>query len=221
VGDGGAARYVGRGGLKLEKALKVFGLKVEGFKCLDLGSSTGGFVDCLLKSGAARVYAVDVGYGQLDMHLRRDPRVVCLERTNARYLTENHIPEKVDLVTGDLSFISLTLIFPVASSFLEEDGGAVFLIKPQFEAGIKKVRRGVVRDPEVHEEVIARARDSAARARLNLIDITWSPLKGPAGNIEFFGYFRREALQGTAVEAKKIAEVVKEAHSDLSQGPPA
>jgi len=185
-GDNAERRYVSRGGLKLEKALDVFGVSLEGLVCADIGASTGGFTDCMLQNGAAKVYAVDVGYGQLAWTLRIDPRVVVLERTNARYLSPEQIPEPLGFISADVSFISLTLILPVVLRLLKEDGQAVCLIKPQFEAGKDKVgKKGVVRDPDVHAEVIEKIRDFALGIGFSVQGIDCSPIKGPQGNVEY------------------------------------
>lgn len=178
------ARYVSRGGLKLERALAVFGVDPTRLHCADLGASTGGFTDCLLQAGAAKVYAIDVGYGQLHWDLRTDPRVVAIERTNARHL--DALPEPVQMVVADLSFISLALILPAVKRLLEPGGRAIVLVKPQFEAGREGVGKGgVVRDPAVHREVLARFVAVARAERFAVRGLTPSPLKGPAGNIEF------------------------------------
>jgi 23S rRNA (cytidine1920-2'-O)/16S rRNA (cytidine1409-2'-O)-methyltransferase len=182
-------RFVGRGGEKLEAALTHFGLDVAGVVAADVGASTGGFTDCLLQHGARRVYAIDVGYGQFSWRLRNDPRVVVMERTNARYLES--LPESVGLVTADVSFISLRLILPPALGWLDPDGQVVALIKPQFEAGRREVGKGgVVRDPEVHRAVLARIVAAAAELGLGLRGLMASPLRGPAGNVEFLGWWR-------------------------------
>ncbi len=184
--------YVSRGGLKLEHALKAFGLKVEGLVCADLGASTGGFTDCLLKHGAQKVYAVDVGRGQLHFRLREDPRVVVMEGINARYLKAEDLPEPVDLITIDVSFISLTKILPAAVKLLKPGGLIVALIKPQFEVGRGRVGKGgVVRDPALHQEVIAKIKDFAQELGLEVLGLTESPLLGPAGNKEFLILLRR------------------------------
>ena len=181
-------RFVSRGGEKLEAALARFGLDVEGTVVADTGASTGGFTHCLLQRGARRVYAIDVGYGQLDWRLRNDPRVVVMERTNARYL--ENLPEQVDLVTADVSFISLGLILPAAVGWLRPGGQVVALIKPQFEAGRREVEKGgVVRDPDVHRRVLERVLGSAAGLGLGLRGLMPSPLRGPAGNVEFLGWW--------------------------------
>jgi 23S rRNA (cytidine1920-2'-O)/16S rRNA (cytidine1409-2'-O)-methyltransferase len=182
-------RFVSRGGEKLAHALETFGLPVESRICADLGASTGGFTDCLLQAGATRVYAVDVGYGQLDSRLRDDPRVVVLERTNARYLES--LPELVSLVTIDVSFISLELILPVARRLLVPDGWCLSLIKPQFEAGRGEVGdRGVVRDPETHRKVLRKVLGSARDNGFTVECLTASPLRGPEGNVEFLALLR-------------------------------
>lgn len=177
-------RYVSRGGEKLERALDAFGLDVTGLVAADIGASTGGFTDCLLQRGAARVYAVDVGYGQLDWKLRSDPRVVVLERTNARHLTA--LPEPADLATVDASFISLRLLLPPIGRLLKPGGAVVALVKPQFEAGREQVGKGgVVRDPEIHRAVLRDLAEWGERESFGVRALTVSPLKGPAGNVEF------------------------------------
>lgn len=182
-------RFVSRGGEKLTHALEVFPVPVEDAVAADLGASTGGFTDCLLQRGAAKVYAVDVGYGQIDDRLRHDPRVIVMERTNARYLDD--LPEPVDLVVIDVSFISLQLIFPVVTRILRPDGWCVPLIKPQFEAGREEVGKGgVVRDPATHRAVLERVTADAAANGLATIGLTASPLLGPAGNVEFLAALR-------------------------------
>jgi 23S rRNA (cytidine1920-2'-O)/16S rRNA (cytidine1409-2'-O)-methyltransferase len=177
-------RYVSRGGLKLEKALREFGLDVTGKVAIDVGASTGGFTDCLLQHGAARVYAVDVGYGQLDWKLRSDPRVVVMERANARHLTE--LPESADLATMDLSFISIRLVVPAIARLVRQSGAIVSLVKPQFEAGRGQVGRGgVVRDPVVHRSVLSGLVEWGASEGFGVQDLAISPIRGPAGNVEF------------------------------------
>ena len=182
--------YVSRGGLKLEKAMNTFtGIHLQGAVCGDIGASTGGFTDCMLQNGAAKVYAVDVGYGQLAWSLRSDPRVVCLERTNARYLTHEQVPDELDFASVDVSFISLKLILPALHGLLKADGQVVCLVKPQFEAGREKVgKKGVVRDPAVHLEVIQSFLLNAAGAGFTVKDMTFSPIRGPEGNIEYLGH---------------------------------
>jgi 23S rRNA (cytidine1920-2'-O)/16S rRNA (cytidine1409-2'-O)-methyltransferase len=181
--------YVSRGGLKLAAALDRFPIPIEHALCADVGASTGGFTDCLLQRGAARVYAIDVGYGQLDWKLRNDPRVVVMDRTNARYVES--LPEPIDVAVVDASFISLRLILPAVLQWLQVDAHVVTLIKPQFEAGRAKVGRGgVVRDPAVHAEVLQAMRKTAGAIGFSLIDLIRSPLEGPAGNVEFLAWLR-------------------------------
>jgi len=183
--------YVSRGGIKLEHALKEFGLEVRELVCADLGASTGGFTDCLLQHGARKVYAIDVGRGQLHFRLRQDPRVVVMEGVNARYLRPQDLPEPVDLVTIDVSFISLTKILPAAQGLLKPGGFILALIKPQFEVGRGRVGRGgVVRDPALHQEVIEKIKTFAEERGLEVLGVTESPILGPAGNREFFVLMR-------------------------------
>ncbi len=183
---GGQLKYVSRGGLKLEKAMSHFDLTLEGRVCMDVGASTGGFTDCMLQNGAVKVYSVDVGHGQLDWKLRNDPRVVCMEKTNIRYVTPEQIEEPAAFVSIDVSFISLTKVLPPVRELMTEDGEIVCLIKPQFEAGREKVgKKGVVRDPKVHEEVIEKVIDFAATVGLESRELEFSPIKGPEGNIEY------------------------------------
>jgi len=185
-------RFVSRGGLKLEAAIKEFGLSVQGKVCLDVGASRGGFTDCLLKNGAKKVYALDVGYGQLDWKLRNDPRVVNIERTNIRYFEGEEIKSPIDLATIDVSFISLDKVLPKVKELIGEDGEIVSLIKPQFEAGREKVRRGgVVKDKKVHQEVIDKIKLLARDLELEVKGLVASPIKGPAGNIEYFIYLKK------------------------------
>ena len=183
--------YVSRGGLKLEKAMKSFPITLQDKIAADIGASTGGFTDCMLKNGAARVYAVDVGYGQLAWTIRNDPRVVCLERTNARYLTREQIPEPLDFASVDVSFISLGLILAALRPLLRDGGEAAVLVKPQFEAGREKVgKKGVVRDPAVHLEVLEPFLRHAAQSDFSVKGLDFSPIRGPEGNIEYLGYLR-------------------------------
>lgn len=185
-------KYVSRGGLKLEAAIKEFGLTVQGKVCLDVGASRGGFTDCLLQNGAQRVYALDVGYGQLDWRLRNDPRVVNIERTNIRYFNGKEIESPVDLATIDVSFISLDKVLPKVKELIGKKGEIVSLIKPQFEAGREKVRRGgVVRDKKVHREVIDKIKLLARELGLEIKGLIASPIKGPAGNVEYFMYLKK------------------------------
>ena len=199
--------YVSRGGLKLEKAMECWPIRLTGAVCADIGASTGGFTDCMLQNGAAKVYAVDVGYNQLDYRLRTDPRVVCMERTNARYLTAEQIPEPLDFFSVDVSFISLHLILPALRPLARVGGQGVCLVKPQFEAGKEKVgKKGVVRDPAVHLEVLERFLIHAGEAGFTVKDITFSPIKGPEGNIEYLGYLAAEEGPGYAGDLKGLVE---------------
>lgn len=213
---GQAIPYVSRGGLKLAKAMDVFGLDLTGMVCADIGASTGGFSDCMLQHGAAKVYAVDTGYGKLAWKLRTDERVVPLERTNARYLTHEQIPEELDLASVDVSFISLRLILPALRGILAPDGQVVCLVKPQFEAGKEKVgKKGVVRDPKVHLEVLEHFLTHADEADFTVKDITFSPIRGPEGNIEYLGYLtvgRGPAFGGD------LAALVEQSHAELEGG---
>ncbi len=184
--------YVSRGGLKLEKAIKEFDISLKDKVCIDIGASTGGFTDCMLQNGAKRVYSVDVGYGQLDWKLRNDNRVVNLERTNFRYVTNDIIKEKVDFISVDVSFISLRLILPVARMFMKECAEAVCLIKPQFEAGKDKVgKKGVVKDKNVHFQVVEDIKSFSILNGFDIININYSPIKGPEGNIEYLIYLKK------------------------------
>lgn len=199
--------YVSRGGLKLEKAMQTFPLTLTGKICADIGASTGGFTDCMLQNGAKKVYAVDVGYGQLDWKLRNDARVVCMERTNARYLTREEIPEELDFASVDVSFISLKLIFPALYGLLREGGEIACLIKPQFEAGREKVgKKGVVRDPAVHLEVLEHFLIHAKENHFTVLGITYSPIRGPEGNIEYLGFLRKSEEPDAAVDLQAIVE---------------
>ena len=185
---GQAIPYVSRGGLKLAKAMDVFSLDLTGLVCADIGASTGGFTDCMLQHGAEKVFAVDTGYGKLAWKLRTDPRVVPLERTNARYLTREQIPDALDFASVDVSFISLRLILPALRGVLKDSGRVVCLVKPQFEAGREKVgKKGVVRDPKVHLEVLEHFLDHAAQADFTVTAMDFSPIRGPEGNIEYLG----------------------------------
>lgn len=189
---GSTLKYVSRGGLKLEKAMKEFPIKLLHTVCMDIGASTGGFTDCMLQSGARRVYAIDVGHGQLDWKLRNDERVVCMEKTNFRYVTAEEIREEIDFASVDVSFISLTKILLPARNLLRDGGSMVCLIKPQFEAGKDKVgKKGVVREPQVHEEVIHKVIDYADMVGFDVKGLTYSPIKGPEGNIEYLVYIEK------------------------------
>ncbi len=212
---GGSLPYVSRGGWKLEKALDTFGLDVNGLLCMDVGASTGGFTDCMLQCGAARVYAVDVGYGQFDWKLRQDDRVICMEKTNIRYVTPEDIPDILDFATVDVSFISLTKVLTPVRALLRDGAHVVCLIKPQFEAGREKVgKKGVVRDPAVQRDVIASicafARENGWQPR----KLTYSPIKGPEGNIEYLlslrkttDFIREDGIDADAVVAAAHAEL--------------
>ena len=209
---GKTLRYVSRGGLKLEKAMSCWPIHLEGAVCADIGASTGGFTDCMLQNGAERVYAVDVGYNQLDWRLRTHPKVVCMERTNARYLTKEQIPTPLDFFSVDVSFISLNLILPAVRPLMKEGGSGVCLVKPQFEAGREKVgKKGVVRDPRVHLEVLEHFLDHAARAGFTVQDLTFSPIKGPEGNIEYLGCLLAGEGAGYAGDLKALVEQSHEA----------
>lgn len=206
--------FASRGGLKLAHALEVFKIDVAGLVAVDLGASTGGFTDCLLRAGAARVYAVDVGRGQLSWRLRNDPRVVPLEGVNARYLTPAHVGGRCDFLTADLAFISLRLVWAAIAGLLDESGAAVVLVKPQFEAGREKVTRGgVVRDPGVHRQVLGAVLDSARVAGLVPLAMSPSPILGPAGNVEFLAHLSRRPHAGMAPDALDAA--VAQAHAAL------
>ncbi|MDD2967964.1 MAG: TlyA family RNA methyltransferase [Lachnospiraceae bacterium] len=190
---GNTLRYVSRGGLKLEKAMQSFGIVLEGKVCMDIGSSTGGFTDCMLQNGAVKVYSVDVGHGQLDWKLRNDPRVVCMERTNFRYMTPADINDRLDFASVDVSFISLNKILIPARELLKENGEMVCLIKPQFEAGRDKVgKKGVVREPEIHLEVIRNVTSFAMENDFYVKNLDYSPIKGPEGNIEYLVHLSKE-----------------------------
>ena len=204
---GSTLNYVSRGGLKLEKAIASFPIRLQGAVCGDIGASTGGFTDCMLQSGATKVYAVDVGYGQLAWSLRSDPRVVCLERTNARYLTHEQVPDELDFASVDVSFISLKLILPPLCALLKDNGQTVCLVKPQFEAGREKVgKKGVVRDPAVHLEVLEAFLLHAKESGFTVLDVTYSPIRGPEGNIEYLGYLQKGELPEHAFDLKALVE---------------
>ena len=191
---GSKLRYVSRGGLKLEKAMESFGIALDGRVCMDVGASTGGFTDCMLQNGALKVYSVDVGHGQLDWKLRGDVRVVCMEKTNIRYVVPDDIQEPPSFVSIDVSFISLTKVLEPVCELMTDEGEIVCLIKPQFEAGREKVgKKGVVRDPAVHEEVIRKVIAYAIQLGFEEAGLTYSPIKGPEGNIEYLLYLRKRA----------------------------
>ena len=210
---GNTLKYVSRGGLKLEKAMNHFDIELQNKVCMDIGASTGGFTDCMLQNGATKVYAVDVGYGQLNWKLRSDERVVCMERTNARYLDRDQIPDELDFASIDVSFISLKLILPAVHRVLKEGGHVACLIKPQFEAGREKVgKKGVVRDPAVHEEVLQNFLALAAELELTVRNLTFSPVRGPEGNIEFLGHLSMEPQGGITPD---VPALVAQAHAEL------
>ncbi len=215
--------YVSRGGLKLEKAVNNFGFSLKSKVCMDIGASTGGFTDCMLQNGASKVYSVDVGHGQLDWKLRSDERVVCMEKTNFRYMVKEDIADELDFASCDVSFISLTKILLPARHLLKDGGEMVCLIKPQFEAGKDKVgKKGVVRDPKVHEEVVHRIMDFTAIAGFEVLHLDFSPIKGPEGNIEYLIHIRKnpdmnEMVDGlTEAEGEKILKEVVEQKSGCS-----
>ena len=220
---GNPLKYVSRGGLKLEKAIERYGLQLQGKICMDVGSSTGGFTDCMLQNGAKQVYSIDVGTNQLAWKLRQDERVVSMERTNIRYLTPDQIGDKPAFASIDVSFISLTKVLLPVRELLMESGEVVALIKPQFEAGREKVgKKGVVRDKKVHLEVIETVSSYATSIGFDCLDLDYSPIKGPEGNIEYLLYLRKlEAMEegqypiGNGIVPEKMKEVVESAHSDL------
>lgn len=217
---GNTLPYVSRGGLKLEKAMKNFDLHLDGMVCMDVGASTGGFTDCMLQNGAVRVFSIDVGYGQLDWKLRNDPRVVCMEKTNIRYVVPEDLGEAADFSSIDVSFISLTKVLPPVRQLLKEDGEIVCLIKPQFEAGREKVgKKGVVRDPQVHQEVIEKVRDFAMGIGLEPCHLSFSPIKGPEGNIEYLLHLQKrpEGALVTDQLQTTVESIVEEAHGMLDR----
>jgi len=221
---GSTLRYVSRGGLKLEKALQEFPLTVEGKICMDIGASTGGFTDCMLQNGAIKVYSVDVGHGQLDWKLRNDERVVCMEKTNFRYMQPQDIEDVLDFASCDVSFISLTKILLPARKLLSPMGEMVCLIKPQFEAGRDKVgKKGVVREKKVHEEVIRKIVVFARMTGFTVLDLAFSPIKGPEGNIEYLIYIRKNTdMDGEMAElTEHDAEMQLKAVLDEKEGLPA
>ncbi len=205
---GQSLKYVSRGGLKLEKAVSVFNLDIQGKVCMDIGASTGGFTDCMLQNHARKVYAIDVGHGQLAWNLRKDERVVCMEKTNFRYLTEKDIPDRPDFASVDVSFISLSKILLPARRLLAEEGRMVCLIKPQFEAGKEKVgKKGVVREMTVQQEVIAKIFTLAHLLGFSVLGLDFSPIKGPEGNIEFLLYLQKDSSRDEELEACTEADV--------------
>ena len=211
---GAACPYVSRSGLKLEKAVRDFGVEPKGYVCSDSGASTGGFTDCLLQQGASKVFAIDVGYGQLDWKIRSDPRVVVMERTNIRYVTPEDLGELLDLSVIDVSFISLKIVLPAIKNLLKPGAGQVLcLIKPQFEAGKDKVgKKGVVREPEIHKEVLDMFVSLARELEFTILGLTFSPVKGPEGNIEFLGHLTLAEREGIEPDTGRVVE---EAHRTL------
>lgn len=214
---GSTLKYVSRGGLKLEKAMTHFGVTLDQKICMDVGASTGGFTDCMLQNGAVKVYSVDVGHGQLAWKLRNDPRVVCMEKTNIRYVTPEEIPDKIQFVSIDASFISLTKVLGPVKALMEPDGQVVCLIKPQFEAGREKVgKKGVVRERSVHLEVIRMVAAFAGSIGFEALHLEFSPIKGPEGNIEYLLHLRNDAggnvYENSSIDAE---EIVNQAHETL------
>ncbi len=214
---GNTLKYVSRGGLKLEKSMKVFPIDLNGKICMDVGASTGGFTDCMLQNGASKVYSVDVGYGQLAWKLRCDERVINLERTNFRYCTREQIPDEIDFASVDVSFISLKIILPVLNSLLKSDGEAVCLIKPQFEAGKENVgKKGVVRDVNVHIEVVERIVSLSLENGFDVLGLDFSPVKGPEGNIEYLIYLKKSE-KPEIKEEKDVKTLVNNSHTELDK----
>ena len=218
---GNTLKYVSRGGLKLEKAMNEFDLKLDGNICMDVGSSTGGFTDCMLQNGAVKVYSVDVGHGQLAWKLRNDERVVCMEKTNIRYVTPDDIDDKIDFSSIDVSFISLTKVLLPVKELLTDKGRIVCLIKPQFEAGREKVgKKGVVRDKKVHEEVIEMVTEYAKSIELYPINLDFSPVKGPEGNIEYLLYLTKDS-NDVLLDGRNVIDInrgVENSHMTLDKG---
>jgi 23S rRNA (cytidine1920-2'-O)/16S rRNA (cytidine1409-2'-O)-methyltransferase len=223
---GNPLKYVSRGGLKLEKAVARYGISLEGKICMDVGSSTGGFTDCMLQNGAVKVYSVDVGTNQLAWKLRQDERVISMEKTNIRYLTPDQIEDEISFASIDVSFISLTKVLLPVRELLKEDGEIVCLIKPQFEAGREKVgKKGVVRDRKVHQEVISLVSEFASGIGFDCLNLDFSPIKGPEGNIEYLLYLKKKIFNeneqdfpgGISIMPDEIVRIVEEAHSTLSE----
>ena len=207
--------YVSRGGLKLEKSMKLWPIDLENKVCMDIGASTGGFTDCMLKSGASKVYAIDVGYGQLDYKLRIDNRVVNMEKTNIRYLDFSLIVDPISFISIDVSFISLNLVFPVAKKLLTDNGELVCLVKPQFEAGREQVgKNGIVRDKNVHKEVIENVISYASNNNLYVSGLTFSPVKGAKGNIEYLLYLKKKP---SVFEDFDIDKIIEDSHNELDK----
>ena len=217
---GAKLQYVSRGGLKLEKAMQTFPIDLNGCVCMDVGASTGGFTDCMLQNGATKVYALDVGYGQLAWKLRSDERVVNLERTNVRHLTHEQVPEEISFTSIDVSFISLTLVLPVVYEFLKEKGEVICLIKPQFEAGREKVgKKGVVREESTHVEVIEKVVTFADELGFAVKGLTFSPVKGPEGNIEYLAWLEKcdEASNADCMQHEFVKQLVAQSHQTLEK----
>ena len=215
---GTTLKYVSRGGLKLEKAMQNFDVTLEGKICMDVGSSTGGFTDCMLQNGAIKVYAVDVGHGQLDWKLRNDERVVCMEKTNIRYVTPDDVADRIQFSSIDVSFISLTKVLTPVRNLLTDDGQIVCLIKPQFEAGREKVgKKGVVREKSTHHEVIEKVTEFAVSIGFSVLEITFSPIKGPEGNIEYLVHLKKCPEEEAKIETKELDQVVDEAFAALAK----
>ena len=214
---GKTLKYVSRGGLKLEKAMDVFGVKIEGKTCMDVGASTGGFTDCMLQNGAVKVYSVDVGHGQLAWKLVQDDRVICMDRTNIRYVTPDQIDDVLDFASIDVSFISLTKVLLPVKNLLKENGQIVCLIKPQFEAGRENVgKKGVVRDKKVHVQVIEKVIEYAMSIGFKILNLDYSPVKGPEGNIEYLIYLeKRPEDEAPAHEPVDVRQVVEQSHASL------
>lgn len=230
---GNTLKYVSRGGLKLEKAMQNFGIDLQDKVCMDIGASTGGFTDCMLQNGARKVYAVDVGYGQFAWALRQDPRVVCMEKTNIRYVKPEDIGDVLDFASADVSFISLTKVLPAAKELLSPEGEMVCLIKPQFEAGREKVgKKGVVRDPKVHKEVIDKILSFAGEMGFCIRNLDFSPIKGPEGNIEYLVHMKKEleiqegmldvsgSMKGVQGETMDVSRIVAQAQEALKSKAP-
>ncbi|MDO4482125.1 MAG: TlyA family RNA methyltransferase [Bacillota bacterium] len=215
---GSVCPYVSRGGMKLEKAVNQFGIELENCICMDMGASTGGFTDCMLQNGALKVYSVDVGYGQLDWKLRTDERVINMEKTNIRYMDPEQISDIIDFISIDVSFISLTLILPVAEKILKSNGKLVCLVKPQFEAGREQVgKKGIVKEKAVHREVILKVAQFAGNLGFSVEGITFSPMTGAKGNIEFLLYMSKEDSRFMSFDEveKETDRVIEEAHGLL------
>ena len=217
---GRTLKYVSRGGLKLEKAMKSFPIRLEDKVCMDVGASTGGFTDCMIQNGASKVYSVDVGYGQLAWKLRQDERVVVMEKTNIRYVTPEDIADRLDFVSIDVSFISLSKVLPPLYPLLKEDAELVCLIKPQFEAGRDKVgKKGVVRDRSVHAEVILNVIGYAEDAGFKVLGLDYSPVKGPEGNIEYLMHLSKnsDSVPETVFDKSYVKNLVEESHNELDK----